>query len=118
MMLQMSEQFWEQQKMINKFFFWSQMINKLICQMMCLDASGAQIEQIVSYPMSDANTKGRGILSQILIPHNSQSHSSFVHSPCESLRPRTKALFSCKKFLDFGIVSVSFVCGKYCLIID
>ena len=30
----------------------------------------------------------------------------------------TKALFSCKKFLDFGTVALSFVCDKYCLIID
>jgi len=30
----------------------------------------------------------------------------------------TKALFSCEKFLDFGIVALLFVCDKYCPIID
>ena len=30
----------------------------------------------------------------------------------------SKALFRCKKFLDFAIVAFSFVCGKYCPIIN
>jgi len=64
------------------------MINKLICQMLCLDASGAQIEQI-SYAMLDANTKGRGILSQILLVHKVIRVLSALHV-IESLRPRTK----------------------------
>ena len=30
----------------------------------------------------------------------------------------TKALFRCENFLDFATVTLSFVCGKYCLIIN
>jgi len=30
----------------------------------------------------------------------------------------TKALFRCEKNLDFATVALSFVCGKYCPIID
>ena len=29
-----------------------------------------------------------------------------------------RALFRCENFLDFVTVAFSFVCGKYCLIID
>jgi len=30
----------------------------------------------------------------------------------------TKVLFRCENFLDFATVALSFVCGKYCPIID
>ena len=30
----------------------------------------------------------------------------------------TKALFRCEIFLDFVTIALSFVCGKYCPIID
>jgi len=31
---------------------------------------------------------------------------------------QAKALFRCEKILDFDTVTLLFVCGKYCLIID
>ena len=62
------------------------MINKLICQMLCLDASGAQETDIIC----NVRRKHKRKRDSQSNTDSSQSHSSFVRSPCESLRPRTK----------------------------